>query len=201
MYLLQERIHYGMDKERSHFFWRGADTNSFKYHMVRWDNVCLPKDMGGLGIINTRYMNEALLTKWIWRIQKNDPDDLCIQVLRKKYMSNNIFYRTKGDGGSQFWVGLHKVKHHMKKGLKCQVNNGKDTLFWEDVWLKDVPLRLYYQRIFSKCGGQMATVAEVWKNGAWDLQLRRNLTMDDLESGRIWKTSYKEFPSMIEMTR
>jgi len=59
-----------MDSVRSKFLWRG-DEDTFKYHMVKWDNVCFPKDFGGMGVINTRRMNEALLSKWIWRIIKN----------------------------------------------------------------------------------------------------------------------------------
>jgi hypothetical protein len=40
-------------------------VEKFKYHMVKWEKVCLSKDFGGLGIINTRRLNEALLLKWI----------------------------------------------------------------------------------------------------------------------------------------
>lgn len=53
VYLLQEGIHQQMDTIRSQFFLRG-DPSQFKYHMVKWENVCLPKDFGGLGILNTR---------------------------------------------------------------------------------------------------------------------------------------------------
>lgn len=52
IYLLQEGVHKQMDTIGSQFFWRG-DCNKFKYHMVKWDHVCLPKDFGGLGILNT----------------------------------------------------------------------------------------------------------------------------------------------------
>jgi hypothetical protein len=54
MFLLHEGIHAQMDTVRARFFWRGCDTKKFKYHMVKWENVCLLKDFGGLGIINTR---------------------------------------------------------------------------------------------------------------------------------------------------
>jgi hypothetical protein len=57
-----------MDTVRSRFFWRG-DPDKFKYHMMNWDNVYLPKEFGGLGITNTRFLNEALILKWAWRLQ------------------------------------------------------------------------------------------------------------------------------------
>ena len=85
--------------------------------MVKWDNVCLPRDFGGLGIINTMIMNAVLLTKWIWRIQVNDPEDFCIQLLRRKYLNNKVFYNSNVKGGSQFWAGLHEVKDNLWRGL------------------------------------------------------------------------------------
>lgn len=37
--------------------------------MVAWDQVCLLKENGSLGIINIFTQNEALLTKWIWKLE------------------------------------------------------------------------------------------------------------------------------------
>ena len=64
-----------MDSIRSKFFWRG-DIDKFKYHMVKWERVCVPKDFGGLGILNTRRLNEALLMKWVWRMYMGKEGDL-----------------------------------------------------------------------------------------------------------------------------
>lgn len=36
--------------------------------MVRWSEVCRPKDLIGLGIQNLSIMNQALLCKWWWKI-------------------------------------------------------------------------------------------------------------------------------------
>jgi hypothetical protein len=35
---------------------------------VKWKTVCLPKDQGGLGVIDLEVMNIALLSKWLWKI-------------------------------------------------------------------------------------------------------------------------------------
>ena len=76
LYLLPESIHHQMDTVRPRFFWRG-DPDKFRYHLVNWDNSCLPKDFGGLGILNTRVLNESLLIKWIWRLYNKEPEDHC----------------------------------------------------------------------------------------------------------------------------
>ena len=83
MFLLQDGVHKQMDTIRSQFFWRG-DSEKFKYHMMKWENVCLPKDFGGLGITNTRIFNESILMKWVWRLYASSEDDLCCQLLKQK---------------------------------------------------------------------------------------------------------------------
>ena len=34
--------------------------------MVAWDQVCTPKEYGGLGIPNLRLLNMALRARWPW---------------------------------------------------------------------------------------------------------------------------------------
>jgi hypothetical protein len=45
MFHLYGEIHQQMDAIRSKFFW-GSDGENFKYHMIRWEHACLPKDFG-----------------------------------------------------------------------------------------------------------------------------------------------------------
>jgi hypothetical protein len=45
-YLLPLGTHKKMDQIRSRFYWRGAGGD-FKYHMVKWEAVCRPKEFGG----------------------------------------------------------------------------------------------------------------------------------------------------------
>lgn len=99
MYRLPESIHYQMDSIRGKFFWQGA-SEKFKYHMIKWRNLCIPKDYGGVGIIimDTRYMNEALLGKWGWRILTADGNDICINLLSKSTWEERFFCRQIGVG-------------------------------------------------------------------------------------------------------
>jgi hypothetical protein len=36
--------------------------------MVDWATICKPKEQGGLGILNTKLMNIALMLKWVWKL-------------------------------------------------------------------------------------------------------------------------------------
>lgn len=110
MFNLPETIHSQMDTIRGRFFWRW-DREKFKYHMVKWHNVCLPKDFGELGIINTMLLNDALMLKWTWRLYREEEDNICCQLLRAKYLRNKTLLQHKGTSGSQFWRGVNKTKH------------------------------------------------------------------------------------------
>ena len=55
------------DKLRSGFLWSNKKEKK-KYHLVNWKTVCLPKDQGGLGVLDLEVMNIALLAKWLWKL-------------------------------------------------------------------------------------------------------------------------------------
>ena len=50
---------------------------------MKWDTCCLPKDVGGLGIINLEMMNIALLAKWFWKMETEE--GLWQDVIKIKY--------------------------------------------------------------------------------------------------------------------
>jgi len=64
--------------------------------MVKWQHLCVPKDFGGLGIINTRTFNDSLLLKWVWRILEDKEGDNCCQLLKAKYFRKKSFVHYRG---------------------------------------------------------------------------------------------------------
>ena len=70
-YSLHETLHQEVAKYQSRFFWAGEGDKQ-KYHMVSWPDICKPKDQGSLGILSSRRMNIALLTRWLWRIANRE---------------------------------------------------------------------------------------------------------------------------------
>jgi hypothetical protein len=43
-----------------------------KYHLINWEMVCTPKDLGGLGVLNLELMNISLLCKWLWKLENEE---------------------------------------------------------------------------------------------------------------------------------
>lgn len=114
-YWLTDGFHKQMDTIRANFLWQGAEEK-FRYHMAKWEMVSRPKDQGGLGIIHTRTMNNCLLVKWIWKILQ-EPEELWFRLIKAKYLDCCNFFSVPGRGSSQFWKGLHKIKHLFKWAL------------------------------------------------------------------------------------
>jgi hypothetical protein len=99
-FLLYEQAHAKMDSVRARLFWEGFGEKK-KYHMVRWDTLCKPKDFGGLGFVDSRVRNICLMSKWIYKLE-NGSEDLSCQILRNKYLRGAGFYQSSEVGGSQF---------------------------------------------------------------------------------------------------
>jgi hypothetical protein len=57
------------------FLWKGRKDAHGGHCLVAWDRVCMPKDLGGLGILNLRRMNIALRARWLWmsRVEASRP--------------------------------------------------------------------------------------------------------------------------------
>ena len=88
--------------------------------MMKWDNV-----YGGLGILNTKIMNEALLLKWVWQIYNANENDMFCNLLREKYLSNHSFAKRNREVGSQFWRGLQKVKDRFYFAASFPLETGR----------------------------------------------------------------------------
>jgi hypothetical protein len=101
-YWLHEGTHKRIDTARGRFFWEGVG-NKKKYHMIKWEALASPKEFGGLGFLDTRAMNTALLTKWIFKLDRGDKN-LALEVLRRKYLGDNSFCQ-----------GLMKAKEGLMK--------------------------------------------------------------------------------------
>ncbi|CAH9071145.1 unnamed protein product [Cuscuta europaea] len=61
------------------FVWGG------KYAKVSWDDICLPKNEGGLGIHCAKVWNEALLARTLWNIHKKE-DTLWVRWVNGVYL-------------------------------------------------------------------------------------------------------------------
>ena len=57
-----------------------------KYHLVRWLDVCQPKDLGGLAVTNLEFKNTSLLCRWLWCLENEN--GAWQDIIKAKYLKN-----------------------------------------------------------------------------------------------------------------
>jgi hypothetical protein len=126
-YRLPVGAHKRFNIYRSRFLWQ-EEQGVRKYHLVDWETVCTPKDLGGLGILNQDMMNIGLLCKWLWKLENES--GMWQDILKKKYLQKETMSQIEEKPGvSQLWSGLVKVKEIFYKFCKRIVVSGNKTRF------------------------------------------------------------------------
>jgi hypothetical protein len=118
-------------------------------------------------------MNIALMLKWVWKLfQPENP--IWAQIIRAKCdLANNIFAGS-GQGGSQFWRSLHKIKHLFNLGAKHNIQDGNRMQFWMDKWTGEMALKDRFLELFNISTSQMIS-AMAGVQGWGTLTFRRSL--------------------------
>jgi hypothetical protein len=116
-------------------FWWNGDLDKRSMHWLSWDKLAIPKSQGGMGFRDMQAFNVALLGKQAWRILMN-PDSLCSQVLRTRYLHNrDLMSATAPRAASRTWRAILAGREALKLGLIKRVGSGQSISIWEDNWL------------------------------------------------------------------
>ncbi|VFQ64934.1 unnamed protein product [Cuscuta campestris] len=88
-----------------------------KFCKVAWEDICKPKDEGGLGLNQPRIWNQALLSKNLWNIASNK-ETLWVQWVHSVYLDGNDFWTwSPGKKDSHFFKKLIEIRDMLL--LKC----------------------------------------------------------------------------------
>lgn len=89
-----------IDKFRKLYLWRGADVNAKQNPKASWTDVCKSKEEGGLGVINLKTKNEALLLKHLIKFFNKDDIPWVALVWESYYEAGSLpSLAKKGSGG------------------------------------------------------------------------------------------------------
>ena len=86
-FLLPQTVIDQIDKYRKHCLWRGSDINAKSHPKAAWSMVCLPKSERGLGVLNLKTQNEALVLKNLHKFY-NNVDTPWVQLIWDKHYQN-----------------------------------------------------------------------------------------------------------------
>ncbi|KHN15540.1 Putative ribonuclease H protein, partial [Glycine soja] len=166
------------------FLW-GGDREHKKILWVKWEDICLPKAEGGLGIKEISKFNEALLGKWIWALA-SDQQQLWARIINSKYGGWKEFQFGRDKRGfSYWWRDLRKLYHQadhsiFHQNMAWKIGCGDRINFWTDRWVREeFTLEQKYNQLFMISRQQHSLISMMGTfsqdNWRWGLKWRRNL--------------------------
>jgi hypothetical protein len=128
--------------------WRGNNPEKNIGNLAAWPMVQKPKSKEGLGIINLRLQNDALLLKQLHKFY-NHQDIPWINLIWQRYYVSKVPHASS-EIGSFWWKDVLRL-HDLYRGIaKCAMGNGATVTFWEDLWLDEV-LSQKIPKVFLLC--------------------------------------------------
>lgn len=119
---------------------RDDNNVSRKPHLVAWEDVCMPKKVGGLGIQTSEYSNMVALGKLGWKLVNNEAG-IWGDLMKAKYgvtISGGSVTQRRNYYWSHMWRSLKwGIDGVVMNGVRWNLGDGLSIRFWEDVWITD----------------------------------------------------------------
>ncbi|XP_074315604.1 uncharacterized protein LOC141651806 [Silene latifolia] len=122
------------------YLWSGSEE-FLKTSPVAWSKVCTAKKVGGLGIINCKLWNVAMLGKYVWWLALK-ADHLWIRWVNHMYIKDKNWLDYEPTSSSSWtWRKLCQVKDQFKHAYcngQWRTNAGRYTISEGYSWLQGV---------------------------------------------------------------
>ena len=145
-----------LDKKRRAFLWSGDTTTNGARCLVVWEQTCLPKELGGLGIKNLQTLNQCLLLKHLHRL--HHPGESAWANWMTKQIDLASLSR---DCVGVHWKSLQDLLPIYRAITTTTIGDGCRTSFWLDHWLPTGQLADTFPALFTHAKEPDASVAKV----------------------------------------
>jgi hypothetical protein len=135
-----------IDKFRKHCLWRGSEDNNRINAKAAWPIVARPKKDGGLGVLDLKTQNKALLLKNLYKFL-NKADIPWVHLIWEKHYSNGRLPNHVRKG-SFWWRDILKLLDNFKGMSSVLARDGTSCNLWEDCW-HGQPLQLQFPQLHS----------------------------------------------------
>jgi hypothetical protein len=148
---------------RKHCLWSKGDINRRGSCLVAWETTCKPKDEGGLGIIDIKNQNSALLLKFLDKFYHKDDTPWVDLTWSKLYSNHQTPPQARSPVGSFWWKDIINLFEDFQALSSSKPNKGDTILFWsltlsdQNQSLKDLFPQLYSFTKKAKCSLQFFT--------------------------------------------
>lgn len=164
------------------FLWEYKDKDGNCSHLVKWNVVCAAKAKGGLGVLNLKRMNQALLAKWCWRwsIEKTH---LWYQIIEEKYgRQRSLWIPTKitSAHGVSCWRTIAEMGKLISSNSKITIHSGMQVSFWHDIWVGNKTLAEEFKVLCKLDRSSLASVAQhMTADRSWYFDFKRPLLNEE----------------------
>jgi hypothetical protein len=136
-----------IDKIRRNFLWRGSNplACSGGHCLINWSITCLPKNKGGLGILDLDRFARGLRLRWMWLRWKSKDRPWTAMILPCDKIDEDLF----------------------NASTTVTVGNGKIAEFWNSSWIQGQAPRNIAPSLFKKAKRKNITVAKALTNNTW----------------------------------
>lgn len=119
-----------IDTARKNCLWRGNNPGSTRKSLASWEKVCTPKEKGGLGVVNLRIQNVAMLMKHLVKVYSGT-DLPWVNLVTNSYLSTKVPHLVSK---RSFWrKGIIALADVFRGIAKCIIKTGTTALFWSDI--------------------------------------------------------------------
>jgi hypothetical protein len=134
-----------IDKIRRRFLWAGDKALSGGKCKVNWTKTSLPRDLGGLGLLNLEKFARAFRLRWLWQ---------------------------EWTAIDKAWVGTEVPCDDFDRQLfahctRISLGNGKKATFWLSGWLQGKRPKDLAPLLYAKSRRKKRKVAEALQNDNW----------------------------------
>jgi hypothetical protein len=166
-------IHF--EKSGRQFLWADREDKIQGKCLASWDLICRPKDEGGLGVIDLRKQNKALLIKNLHKFY-NCHDLPWVNLLWRAYYSNGQVPSQNANKGSFWWKDCLLFDNLYKEHTTINVFSGKSCMLWSGNWIDSIREEdLPHLPSFAK--NKHIIVLEAWNKNNEDLYDLFNLPL------------------------
>jgi hypothetical protein len=192
---LSKEVIENIDRAHKQCLWRGNTPDKKGGNLVALPVVQLPKDKGGLGVINLRLQNDALLMKHLSKFY-NKVDVPWVRLVWSKYYTNRVPHATR-ELGSFWWKDVLRLNMLFRGVAKCELGDGSSVCFWDDLW-SDGVLAHKYPRLASFARKDGISVSKVMQAEDMDTLFVLPLSVQaheelELLQDQLQDLSYDEF--------
>ena len=170
-FILPKGVHKLLQSIFTRFLWKG-DTTSVGGAKVAWDDLCLPKEEGGLGLPNLIEWNNAQIIHYLWLIVNKDETSLWSSwVLNTVLKRKHFWVLSIPFDCSWIWRQILLLRDKAKPFITYVVGDGRSISLWFDPWFKgSVLAEGHSDPIISYANSTPnATLSEIVAGATWVL--------------------------------